>query len=143
MYKEVPTHLERNPVAKMTDEHKRALAEGRRQSRAVKNYLEALEAESDASRVNEETLRKRLAKVQQQLEDEENPAKRVELVQQRLDIQDQLDNLDEAPDMDELEKGFRDVVVGYSERKGISYKAWREVGVPAGVLRDAGMKRSA
>jgi hypothetical protein len=31
----------------------------------------------------------------------------------------------------------------YSERKGITYSAWREVGVPANVLEKAGISRRA
>ena len=30
---------------------------------------------------------------------------------------------------------------GYSERKGISYAAWREAGVPAATLKAAGISR--
>jgi hypothetical protein len=127
----------------MSEEHKKALAEGRRQSRAVKSYLEALNTETQTSGNDEETLRKRLDKVERQIADEENPARRVELVQRRLDLENQLGNVEEAPDLESLEKDFQDVVKDYSERKGISYKAWREVGVPASVLRDAGLKRSA
>jgi hypothetical protein len=127
----------------MSEEHKKALAEGRRQSRAVKSYLEALNTETQTSGNDEETLRKRLDKVERQIADEENPARRVELVQRRLDLENQLENVEEAPDLESLEKDFQDVVKDYSERKGISYKAWREVGVPASVLRDAGLKRSA
>jgi hypothetical protein len=30
----------------------------------------------------------------------------------------------------------------YGERRGISYQAWRQLGVPASVLRQAGISRS-
>ena len=44
-------------------------------------------------------------------------------------------------DLEALESGFVKVVSAYSERKGISYAAWREQGVPAAVLKAGGIKR--
>ena len=41
-----------------------------------------------------------------------------------------------------LEEEFIEAVKGYSGRKGISYSAWREIGVPADVLRRAGMAQT-
>ena len=38
---------------------------------------------------------------------------------------------------------FVDAAAEYSERKGITYSAWRELGVPAAVLKRAGVKRDA
>jgi hypothetical protein len=45
--------------------------------------------------------------------------------------------------MSALEKEFVRAAKGYSERKGITYGAWREFGVPAEVLRKAGISRGA
>ena len=42
-----------------------------------------------------------------------------------------------------LEEQFVIAAKGYSERKGISWTAWREVGVPASVLERAGVSRGA
>jgi hypothetical protein len=36
-----------------------------------------------------------------------------------------------------------EVAASYSARQGISYDAWREIGVPAAVLREAGVSRAA
>ncbi|MHB1534624.1 MAG: hypothetical protein ACYC1D_08440 [Acidimicrobiales bacterium] len=44
--------------------------------------------------------------------------------------------------MTELETAFVKVASGYSERKGLSYAAWREAGVSADVLRRAGIRRT-
>ena len=130
-------------MAKMTDEHKAALAKGRRQARAVKNYLSALEQDGRSKgRLDEDALKERIERLDAEIEDEEAPAKRVELIQKRLDYEQRLEALKDSPDMDELESEFVDAVKEYSERKGISYMAWREAGVPAAVLRDAGMPRS-
>ncbi|GIU89638.1 MAG: hypothetical protein KatS3mg010_0737 [Acidimicrobiia bacterium] len=46
-----------------------------------------------------------------------------------------------GPDVGALEKEFVKVAKGYSARKGISYGAWREFGVPAEVLKKAGITR--
>ena len=40
----------------------------------------------------------------------------------------------------EEERAFVEAAAPYGERKGISYKAWREVGVPAAVLKRAGIR---
>ena len=44
--------------------------------------------------------------------------------------------------MDVLELGFVEHAASYSDRKGVSYTAWREFGVPASVLRTAGIKET-
>jgi hypothetical protein len=41
-----------------------------------------------------------------------------------------------------LEKDFVKVARAYGSRKGISYTAWRSVGVSAGVLQRAGIART-
>ena len=46
-------------------------------------------------------------------------------------------------DISGLEKSFVAAAKGYSERKGISYTAWRELGVPPEVLKRAGISRAA
>lgn len=130
-------------MAKMTDEHKAALAKGRRQARAVKEYLQALEQDGRSrGRLDESDLKERIERLDSEIESEDNPAKRVELIQKRLDYEQRLENLEEAPDVEALERDFVEAVREYSERKGISYTAWREAGVPAAVLKEAGMPRS-
>ena len=46
-------------------------------------------------------------------------------------------------DLSGLEADFVAVAKEYSQRKGISYAAWREVGVEPAVLKKAGVTRSA
>jgi hypothetical protein len=76
----------------------------------------------------------------QRASNESDPLKRVELVQKRLDAEKEL----AAPTVDReaLEAGFVESAASYGERKGITYPAWREVGVPASVLKAAGISRS-
>lgn len=128
---------------KMTAEHKAALAKGRRQARAVRQYLEALEQDQRSrGRLDESALKDRIERLGSEIENEDNPAKRVEMIQKRLDYERRLDSLGDAPDVDALEKDFVGAAKEYSQRKGISYSAWREAGVPASVLRDAGIPRT-
>jgi hypothetical protein len=128
---------------KMTDEHKAALAKGRAQGKAVRDYLAALEQERKPGRkLDRETIETRIPEIQQQVDAEEDPAKRVELIQKRLDLEERLVDLGDEPDVDALEQGFVDAAAEYSERKGITYSAWREAGVPAATLKRAGVKRT-
>ena len=126
----------------MSKEHKDALAEGRRQSRAIKAYLSALKSRRPGRPVTKESLQSRLERLNKQLDDATDPLESVSLTQARLDIEDQLSRMDESENLEALEAGFVKYAKGYSERKGISYTAWRQVGVPAAVLRKAAIKET-
>jgi hypothetical protein len=58
-----------------------------------------------------------------------------------MDLERELDRFDAADDLTGLERDFAKVAKGYAERKGISYAAWRELGVSPEVLRRAGIGR--
>lgn len=127
----------------MSDEHKAALAEGRNQGRAVRRYLEALEA-LEAKRGRKRTsdsIQKRLGKIDGELAGAD-PLKRLQLIQERIDLLEELDTADSKVDLSELEQGFVDAAAAYSTRKGISYAAWRQLGVEAAVLKRAGISRA-
>lgn len=126
----------------MSDEHKAALAEGRVQARAIKGYLAALGSRRPGRPITRESLTGRLDRLAERIATEDDPLARVELIQQRQDVEDQLETLADETDFAELERGFATHAKAYSERKGISYSAWREVGVPAAVLREAGIPRT-
>jgi hypothetical protein len=128
----------------MSKEHKAALAEGRDQGRAVRRYLEALEAHKPrrGRKRSPESLKRRLDEVETEIATAD-PLKRLHLVQERLDLQNALEASESKVDLDQLEKDFVSSAAPYSERKGISYSAWRELGVPAQVLDRAGIARSA
>lgn len=125
----------------MSDAHKEALATGRREARAVRGYLEAVASKRPGRPVTTATLQKRLGTIESQLENESNPLKRVDLHQRQIDTEKRLAELDNAPDIGELEAAFVKAAPGYSDRKGISYAAWRAAGVPAAVLKKAGIGR--
>ena len=126
----------------MTDEHKQALAEGRAEGRAVKAYLEALEQNRPkrGRKRTPESIKKRLSVIESSL-DEASPIQRLQLIQERMDLGKELATIDTKIDLTALEQGFVKTAGGYSQRKGISYAAWRELGVPADVLKRANVAR--
>jgi hypothetical protein len=128
----------------ITPEHKAAMAAGRAEGRAIKNYLEALESNKPrrGRRRTEESINTRLEKIDAELVGAD-PMKRLGLIQERLDLLHELEQLRVPVDMSALEEQFVIAAQGYSERKGISWTAWREVGVPASVLERAGVSRGA
>ena len=127
----------------MTDDHKAALAKGRTQGKAVRDYLAALEQErKPGRRTDRPAVERRIGEVQAAIDAEPDPAKRVEMIQRRLDLEQQLIEMADEVDLGELEDAFVEAAAEYSERKGITYPAWREAGVPAAVLKRAGVKRT-
>jgi|SRR5690606_6692269 chromosome segregation ATPase len=126
----------------MSEEHKAALAQGRRESRAIKAYLEALGSRRPGRPVTADSVRKRIESIDEKLATEEDPLKQLDLRQERLDAEATLKDVEAKEDIDELEKSFVEVAKSYSERKGISYAAWRQVGVPASALKAAGIPRT-
>jgi hypothetical protein len=127
----------------MSNEHKAALAEGRDQGRAVRRYLEALEANKPrrGRKRSPESMKKRLAAVEGEIASAD-PLKRLHLVQERLDLQAAIETSESNVDLAQLEKEFVKAAAPYSERKNISYSAWRELGVPTDVLDKAGITRA-
>ena len=127
---------------RMTPEHKKALAEGRALGRKVRGYVNAV-VESKPKRGRKrtpESIERRLAAIEAELEDAPG-LKQVELTQERMDLQTELKKLNEAVDLAALEADFVEAAAEYSDRKGISYAAWREVGISADVLKRAGISR--
>ena len=126
----------------MSDEHKAANARARAENRSVSTYLEALESNRPrpGRRRTAESMRKRIEAIGEALESA-TPIRRVQLVQERIDLERALSAPSETVDISELEDGFVAVAVSYSGRKGITYSAWREVGVPAAVLKRSGISR--
>ena len=124
----------------MSDAHKQALADGRTQGRAVRNYLEALESHKPkrGRKRTPDSIGRRLARIDEELESAD-PMKRLTLVQERLDLLDELAALETVVDMSALEAEFVEYAWSYSQSKGITRAAWRSVGVPASVLNAAGL----
>lgn len=134
----------RKPGYKMSDEHKASLAEGRNQSRVVREYLDALTAHQPkrGRKRTPESIEKRLGEIDTRLSVEPSSLTRLQMIAERDRLRAELNRLTGNVDLTELEGQFVKVVREYSERKGISYQAWREMGVPPAVLREAGLGRS-
>jgi hypothetical protein len=139
---EQPTKGKRGP-AKMTDEHKAALAAGREQSRHVSAYLDALEAHKPkrGRKRTPDSIKNRLVEIEAALPTATG-IKKLELAQSKLDLEAELAAKDVAVDLTELRKNFVKHASSYGKRKGISYGAWREAGVSAADLKDAGISRA-
>ncbi len=127
----------------MSAEHKQALATGREEGRPVRQYLVALDAHKPkrGRKRTPESIERRLERVEDELLSAD-PLSRVLLVQEQIDLNAELGNTVEVIDVGALEDGFVNAAAGYSERKGISYAAWRTVGVNADVLQRAGIPRT-
>ena len=134
----------RGPKNALSDQHKAALAEGRVEGRVVRDYLEALRSSKGkpGRKRTPESVAKRLAAISDELVDA-TPVQELELVQERFDLEAELAKMGNKVDPTSLEAGFVKVAGSYSTRKGISYAAWRAVGVDAAVLKKAGISRSA
>jgi len=108
----------------------------------VKGYLEALGSRRPGRPITRESLQRKLDNLDSKIAVEEDPLRKVELIQQRIEAEQALSAVSESADMAAFEAGFIEVAKSYSERKGISYSAWRQIGVPADVLRKAGVPRT-
>ena len=127
----------------MTDEHKKALADGRTQGRAVRGYLDALESTKPkrGRKRTPDSIKKRLDVIESEL-DRSDPLKALNLRQERRNLYAELAGIDDKVDLAAVEEGFVAAAKAYGERRGISYEVWREAGVPADVLKKAGISRS-
>jgi hypothetical protein len=130
---------------KLSDAHLEALALGREEGRAVRRYLEALESHRPkrGRKRTQDTVQRQLHEINSRLV-RANALDRVQLLQRKMDLEQELAVLEagEGIDLSELESGFVQAAKGYSERKGISYAAWREAGIEPRVLKAAGIGRS-
>ena len=127
----------------MTDDHKAALAKGRAEGRVVRDYLEALRMTKPkrGRKRTAESIQTRLAAIDASIESADALTE-LKLVQERRDLNDELDMMNTAVDVADVESAFVEIAADYGTRQGISYAAWREVGVDAAVLKRAGITRS-
>lgn len=126
----------------MSDEHKAALAKGRAEGRIVRDYLEGLRATKPkrGRKRTPETVQSRLDAIENELQTA-SPVEELMLVQERRDLEAELERMSDTVDMAALEDAFVGVAKSYSESKKISYASWRDVGVEARVLKRAGITR--
>jgi hypothetical protein len=127
----------------MSADHKAALAKGREEGRIVRRYLEALESSKPrrGRKRTPDSIRKRLGSIDSTLATAD-PLSRLHMVEEKQRLEAELSHTGDTVDMAALEKSFIKVARLYGERKGISYSAWRTVGVSAAVLQQAKIPRT-
>jgi hypothetical protein len=133
----------RGPKSPMTDAHKAALAKGRTESQAVRVYLETLRANKPVRgrKRTADSIAKRLDAIDSERATAD-AVKELRLVQERLNLEAELAHMGGVVDTSALEGEFVKVAKAYGQRTGVSYAAWRAVGVPAAVLTSAGITRA-
>ena len=126
------------PRSKMT-------AQEKADNKAVRDYLDVLAASAPkrGRKRTADSVKARISAIGNAMGDA-SATKRLGLVQERLDLEAELDAMARADsgDIGDLEAGFVKTATSYGGRRGISYAAWREVGVSAATLKAAGIRRS-
>jgi hypothetical protein len=115
------------------------------QVRVVRRYLSTLDVlrPGRGPKRAAEAIANRLLKIDELLISAD-PISRLQLTQERIDLDAEsirLGNGDGA-DLAELEAEFVKVAKAYGERCGVTFSAWRQVGVEADVLEKAGIVRA-
>jgi 1,6-anhydro-N-acetylmuramate kinase len=115
---------------KPTEAQKERMVLGAKAMRAVDAYLAHINADKPRGRkVDKEAL-------QAKIDAEESLAKKVILISQ---MHEAIERDQRAEAEAELEEAFLKHVNWFSDQHGITYNAWREIGVPANVLSKAGI----
>ena len=129
----------------ITDDHKAAISAGRAENAAVAAYLDALARPRRRGRPKRKPaeLRADLRAVVKALDEPQTALDRLHLIARREALEEALAGDQAAADPRALaEPGFVEHAARYSQRRGITWAAWREVGVPAPVLKAAGIDRN-
>ena len=126
------------PRSKMT-------AQEKADNKAVRDYLDALvtNAPKRGRKRTTDNVKARISAIGEAMGNA-SATKRLDLVQERLDLEAELDAMARAGsvDMGGLEAGFIKSAASYGSGRGISYAAWREMGVHATTLKAAGVPRT-
>ncbi len=127
----------------VSDSQKEAMAVGRDQGRLVRRYLDALDAHKPkrGRKRSTDTIKNRLAEIDAKLSSASSFDK-AHMAQERMNLMRELTTVTIKVDLTSLEGDFVQVAGEYSNRRGISYAAWREAGVDAAVLKKANIKRA-
>jgi hypothetical protein len=141
----MPTNTKIKPKSRraMTDEHKEKLAIGRNESRIVNKYLEAIVAGKGkrGRKRTPESISMQITRIDKEIVNAA-PVLRLELTQRRFDLVEEKERLSARVDLTSVEKDFIKIAKSYAKRNGISYAAFRELGVGAYVLTAAGISRT-
>jgi hypothetical protein len=124
-------------MSQPTPEHLAALAQGRAEGTVVRNYLTALHNTEAPKKGRQPRSADDIAK---QINETTDPVERLKL---RAALREAVarESRTSGVDFDALEKKFLEVVDSYSAKHGLTYADWRAEGVPAAVLKGAGITR--
>ena len=138
--KKTSTTKSNGTKAPMSKAHKAALAQGRVEGRVIRTYLDVLEANRPkrGRKRTIESITRRLNVIKKELLAADTVTK-LRLTQERMDLERELKVKAANADIGKLESQFVKVARAYSVRNGITYTAWREVGVSPQVLKRAGI----
>ena len=125
----------------MDPEHKAKLAQGRKDAWAVKHYLEFLETNKPrrGRRRTPDSIASRLGVIATELETA-SPLGRLSLHQEEIDLNTELEAMKEVVDSTELRAAFVEAGSRYAASKGIGKQAFKQVGVDAATLKEAGIR---
>lgn len=110
------------------------------QAKTLQAYIDAL-TDAPTTKWTPETLKKQLEGVEENLAAANSALQKLTLIQRKLDIEKQLGILCGVQSFEQIEQAFVDIGLDLATRKGITYEAFRLIGIPAGVLERAGIKR--
>src|SRR6476646_8213339 len=98
----------------MSEDHKSALAQGRAEGRAVRRYLEALEAHKPrrGRKRTVESMKARLTGIEEAMGDAP-PLERLQRVQERMNLEEKIAGAGNNPDLAALENGFVSAPAAY------------------------------
>ena len=126
------TDLMTKPTKVLTDEHRAAMSLGSIQANAVRTYLTSIQSAEPVRRPT-----KSAAELQELLANSTDPMERLRL---RPQLREALEM--ESKTSSSLTAKFIEHAAAFGARFGITYADWREEGVPASVLKKAGIGRS-
>ena len=86
-------------------------------------------------------MRQRIAVIDSEIDDAK-PLQRLHLTQEKLNLAAKIEATETAIDISAFEDEFVAVAREYGQANAISYPAWRSIGVPAAILKRAGISRS-
>ena len=135
-----PRPRKRGP-AHLTEDHKAALAAGREAARHVRAYLDALESERlrPGPPRSSDDVDKELKTVEQALRSAKGLS-RLQLATRRIRLNEELDLATTTLNLADLRANFVRHAASYARRKRIPAQAFRDIGVPAKDVSDAGIE---
>ena len=135
-----PPGRRRGPI-RLTDAHKQALAAGREESRHVRAYLDALDS-SRQRRVRRRPVAEAKAELTEVTREVESATgfRRLELISRRIELENELGSESAEAELRKLRDMFVRHAASYARRRGIPRQAFKEWGVPAADVREAGIE---